>query len=140
MHPNVHSSTIYGSQYMEATWCPSSDEWIRKMRCVDTMEYYVCAQSRPTLCDPMGVARQAPLSMEFSRQEHWSGSTRPPPGDLLDPGIQLAFLSLLAHRQIVYCLNHWGSHTYLWWRSLSLSLSHTHTHTHTHLHTRGLPR
>ena len=27
----------------------------------------------PTLCDPMDVAHQAPLSMEFSRQEYWSG-------------------------------------------------------------------
>ena len=34
------------------------------------------------------VARQAPLSMEFSRQEYWSGLTCPPPGDLLDPGIE----------------------------------------------------
>ena len=32
------------------------------------------AQSCPTLCDPMEiVARQAPLSMDFSRQEYWSG-------------------------------------------------------------------
>ena len=30
-------------------------------------------QSCPTLCDPMDVARQAPLSMGFSRQEYWSG-------------------------------------------------------------------
>ena len=32
-------------------------------------------QSRPTLCDPMDwtVARQAPPSMGFSRQEYWSG-------------------------------------------------------------------
>ena len=28
------------------------------------------AQSCPILCDPMVVARQAPLSMEFSRQEY----------------------------------------------------------------------
>ena len=28
------------------------------------------------------VARQAPPSMGFSRQEHWSGSPCPPPGDL----------------------------------------------------------
>ena len=34
------------------------------------------------------VARQAPLSMEFSRQEYWSGLPFPPPGDLLDPGIE----------------------------------------------------
>ena len=34
------------------------------------------------------VARQAPLSMEFSRQESWSGLPCPPPGDLPDPGIK----------------------------------------------------
>ena len=33
------------------------------------------------------IARQAPLSMEFSRREYWSGLPCPPPGDLLDPGI-----------------------------------------------------
>ena len=38
------------------------------------------------------VARQAPLSMGFSRQEYWSGLPCPPPGDLLDPGIEPAFL------------------------------------------------
>ena len=26
-----------------------------------------------TLCNPMIVALQAPLSLEFSRQEYWSG-------------------------------------------------------------------
>ena len=30
------------------------------------------------------VARQAPLSMEFSRQEYWSALPCPPPGDLPD--------------------------------------------------------
>ena len=34
------------------------------------------------------VARQAPLSMEFSRQEYWSGLSFPSPGCLLDPGIE----------------------------------------------------
>ena len=37
---------------------------------------------------PWTVARQAPLSMEFSRQEYWSGLPFPSPGDLLDPGIK----------------------------------------------------
>ena len=37
---------------------------------------------------PWTVARQAPLSMGFSRQEHWRGSPCPSPGDLLDPGIK----------------------------------------------------
>ena len=34
------------------------------------------------------VARQAPLSVGFSRQESWSGLPCPPPGDLPDPGIE----------------------------------------------------
>ena len=38
---------------------------------------------------PRTVARQAPLSMGFSRQEDWSGLSFPPPGDLPDPGIKL---------------------------------------------------
>ena len=33
---------------------------------------------------PWTVARQAPLTMEFSRQEYWSGLPCPLPGDLLD--------------------------------------------------------
>ena len=37
---------------------------------------------------PWTVAHQAPLSMEFSRQEYWSGLPFPPPGDLPDPGIE----------------------------------------------------
>ena len=34
------------------------------------------------------VALQAPLSMEFSRQEYWSGLPFPSPGDLPDPGAE----------------------------------------------------
>ena len=51
----------------------------------------ICAkslQSCPTLRPPRTVARQAPLSMGFSRQEHWSGLPCPPPGDLPNPGIK----------------------------------------------------
>ena len=39
---------------------------------------------------PWTVALQAPLSMEFSRQEYWSGLPLPTPGDLPDPGIKPA--------------------------------------------------
>ena len=39
-------------------------------------------------CDPpWTVAHKAPPSMEFSRQEYWSGLPFPSPGDLPDPGI-----------------------------------------------------
>ena len=37
---------------------------------------------------PWTAAYQAPLSMEFSRQEYWSGLPFPSPGDLPDPGIK----------------------------------------------------
>ena len=30
-------------------------------------------QSCPTLCDPIDSSHQAPPSLGFSRQEHWSG-------------------------------------------------------------------
>ena len=37
---------------------------------------------------PWTVARQAPLSMGFPRQGHWSGSPFSSPGDLPEPGIE----------------------------------------------------
>ena len=37
---------------------------------------------------PQTVACQAPLSMEFSRQEYWSVLPFPSPGNLPDPGIK----------------------------------------------------
>ena len=46
------------------------------------------AQSCPTFATLWTITRQAPLSMEFSRQEYWSGLPFPSPGDLLDPRIK----------------------------------------------------
>ena len=39
-------------------------------------DFYIHAkslQSCPTLCDPIDAAHQAPPTLGFSRQEHWSG-------------------------------------------------------------------
>ena len=36
----------------------------------------------------MDLAHQAPLSMGFPRQEHWSGLLFPSPGHLSNPGIE----------------------------------------------------
>ena len=52
-----------------------------------------------------GVAGQAPLSMEFSRQEYWSGLPFPSPGDLPDPGIKPG---LPHYRQILNYLSSKG--------------------------------
>ena len=45
---------------------------------------------------PRTVAHQASLSMEFSRQEHWSGLPFPSPEDLPSPGIEPRSPSLQA--------------------------------------------
>ena len=37
---------------------------------------------------PWTIARQAPLFMELSRQEYWSGLPFPTSGDLPDPGLE----------------------------------------------------
>ena len=54
---------------------------------------------------PWTVARQAPLSMEFSRQEYWSGLPFPSPGDLPNPGLN----SDLLHCRILYRLTYQGT-------------------------------
>ena len=49
----------------------------------NSLEYMLSHFSHARLC-----YHQAPLSMGFSRQEHWSGLPCPPPGDRPDPGIE----------------------------------------------------
>ena len=46
--------------------------------------------SCPVLCGPTPVARQAPLSWDFPRQEYQSGLPFPSPGDLPYPGVEPA--------------------------------------------------
>ena len=48
---------------------------------------YVCSVMSDSVT-PWTVACQAPLSMEFSRQEYWSGLSFPSLGVLSDPGIE----------------------------------------------------
>ena len=50
---------------------------------------------------PWTVARQAPPSMGFPRQEYWTVLPFPPPGDLPDPDIELHLLNLLNCMQIL---------------------------------------
>ena len=49
---------------------------------------YLLAKSFSCFWTLWAVARQAPLSMGFSRQEYWSGLPCPSPGDLPNPGIK----------------------------------------------------
>ena len=61
-------------------WVSDSTHW----------SVHVCsvAQSCPTLVTSRTVACQAPLSMEFFRQEYWNSLPFPHPGDLPNPGIE----------------------------------------------------
>ena len=60
MHPDIHSSINYNCQDLEATYGPTTNEWIKNMWCV-----YICcclvAKPCRTFCDP-----QASLSFTIS--------------------------------------------------------------------------
>ena len=56
---------------------------------VGMLSHFSCAQP---FASPWAVGHQAPLSMEFSRQEEWSGLPCSHPGDLPNPGIKPASL------------------------------------------------
>ena len=75
---------------------------------------------------PWVVVHQALLSMEFSRQEYWSGLPFPSPGDLLNPVIEPGSPALQAdtseppgkpswHFVLEYCLEHsrHASHSFI---------------------------
>ena len=87
---------------------------------------------------PWTVARQAPLSMGFSRQEDWSGFPCPPPGESSQPrdGTQVSYIAggfftnwVAREVELQCCVNYCC--TAKW-----LSYTHTHTHTHTHIYIR----
>ena len=77
---NSQAVSIHSSQY-----CLKQN--IQQPKSLVSVKVLV-AQSYKTFCDPMNkkLACQAPLSMEFSRQEYWSGLPFPSPGDIPNPG------------------------------------------------------
>ena len=75
-------------QHQSYQWTPRTDLlWDGLVWCV--LNCFSRVQPCVTLWT---IARQAPLSMGFSRLEPWSGLPCPPPGDLPDPGIEPASL------------------------------------------------
>ena len=108
MHSYVHRSSIYNNQ----TWkCPLTDEWI-KMWCMcvytphthththqwNTERKWKCySLSRVQLfATPWTVAYHTPLSIEFSRQEYWSGFPCPS----ISNWILACLLSCFSHFQL----------------------------------------
>ena len=72
-----------------------------------TWQQQLCSLSRVQFfVAPQTVAHQAPLSMEFSRQEYWGGLPFPPPRNLSDPGSESTSRVSCVGRRILY---HWAA-------------------------------
>ena len=74
--------------YRHSEWCKEIDKLISLTVVIFSVLSPV-TQSYPTLCYSIHWAHQAPLSMGFSRQKHWSGLPFSTPGDLPNPGLEL---------------------------------------------------
>ena len=86
--------SFFLSFYLFSTWHSTSSECV----CVCLSRF-----SRVWLfVTLLTVARQAPLSMGFSRQEYWSGLPFPTPRDLPDPEIKLSSHVSCIGRRVLY--------------------------------------
>ena len=83
-------------------WFPNCDKANGIIE-VQKISLCVCELSHVRLFATLwNVVHQALLSMEFSRQEYWSGLPLPSPGDLPDPSIKPVSLVSPAVRYILY--------------------------------------
>ena len=84
--------------FTEHSWPYNPDFYGREMNVHPVCACYVCSLTQlcQTLETPQTVAHRGPLSMEFSRQEYWSGLPFPSPGDLPNPGTKATSLVSLA--------------------------------------------
>ena len=73
------------TSFVDGGRCPQLKEYVSSLKVGKKVKSLSRVQLFAT---PWTVARQAPLSMGFSRQEYWSGLPFPSPGDLPKPGIE----------------------------------------------------
>ena len=79
-----------------------------------------CVQLFATPCT---AACQAPLSMEFSRKEYWSGLPILPPGDLPDPGMELMSPASFALAERLFTTKPWDWREVNWGREVNFPLN-----------------
>ena len=89
-----------GAWWAAIHWVTQSQTLLKRLSSSSSISLEFGVQPCPDLCcawllSPVllfvtlwTVAHQAPLSMEFSRQEYWSRLPCPPPGDLPNPGTE----------------------------------------------------
>ena len=63
IRPNIKNSSENWKAHLQASKCKA---FLKAAAAAKSL------QSCPTLCDPIEAAHQVPLSLGFSRQEHWS--------------------------------------------------------------------
>ena len=84
----MHPSTVTSSSYQGDFTSSSVPTLFATLVSHSTLTLQWKSASRDQLFEsPRTVARQAALSLEFSRQEYWSGLPFPPRGDFPNPGI-----------------------------------------------------
>ena len=89
---SIFMCSYWWLQTIFSAWCFDIWSWIYVYIYIYTHTYIHTVLghfSYVRLCVTLWT-HQAPLSIGFSRQEHWSGLPCPPPGDLPDSGIKPA--------------------------------------------------
>ena len=101
------------TQHLQCIECYERGFKRQERMCTGYMQICMCTQSlsRVGLFVTLWtvVAHQAPVSMEFSRQEYWSRLPFPTPGNFPDPGIETASLHLFHQQASSLPLCHLGS-------------------------------
>ena len=70
MHPHVHCGSIHNSQDMETTENPSTDEWIRKMWYIYTMDCYSAIKRKDLMpFEAMWMELETLILSEVSQKE-----------------------------------------------------------------------
>ena len=71
-------------------------DWVTELNCIISYSH-----QQSILCNPWTIACQDPLSVEFSRQEYWSGLPFPLPGHLPRDQTQVSYISCI-NRCVLY--------------------------------------
>ena len=80
--------------------------------CMCSVTSVVFDSATPWTVSPWGL-HGTPLSMGFSRQEHWNGMPCPLPGHLPNPGIEPVSVVFCIGRQVLYHYRHMGSSSFM---------------------------
>ena len=110
-HTQSTSSSSSNRESCDACITKSSQRVVHACMCVCMFSRLVMSDS---FCNPMDCSPQAPLSLEFSRQECWSRLPFPSPGDLPNPGVEpTAPAASSAMQAYSLLLNHWVNNSKL---------------------------